>query len=205
MDPEAQEGTGAAASGQLRPAFAGIRAKAGELAVQTSLIVLAVLLALGVEEWREERQMRAYAASAREAVEVELERNRQEFGRTMSGLVDAHTHLRGHLEALRGDPSIASDAISLELSFPQISTAAWQVAQVSRATHYFDHAWMIECARRYNELARYQVVRDRVLAHLGTVAGLDASGDPTAPLRGMQLLSGDLYVLVQMHRSVLAR
>lgn len=111
----------------------------------------------------------------------------------------------GHLEALSGDPSIASDAISLELRSPQISTAAWQVAQVSRATHHFDHAWMIECARGYNELARYQVVRDRVLAHLGTVAGLDASGDPTAPLGGMPLLAGDLYVLVQMHRSVLAR
>lgn len=55
------------------------RWKLAELATEALMVVFAVLVALGVEEWREERQLRAFADRARMAVDLELEQNLDEF------------------------------------------------------------------------------------------------------------------------------
>lgn len=49
------------------------------------MVVFAVLAALGVEQWREDRQLQRFAEGAREAVDLEIRQNLEEFRRTRVG------------------------------------------------------------------------------------------------------------------------
>ena len=64
----------------------GTRWNLAEMATEALMVVFAVLVAFGVEEWREERQLRQFAEVARAAVELELEENLDEFKSTQASL-----------------------------------------------------------------------------------------------------------------------
>ena len=98
-----------------------LRTRLPELALEAVMIVFAVLVALGFEEWRDERQMQEFADRARAAVLAEIRANLDEFRNTGPGLSE---RVDGLGEVVReGDPSLLVDGISLTL--PDISTAAW--------------------------------------------------------------------------------
>jgi len=62
--------------------------KLPELALEAVMVVFAVLVALGVEEWSDERQMREFADRARAGVIVEMRANLDEFQETGPNLAD---------------------------------------------------------------------------------------------------------------------
>ena len=150
-------------SGTLRGSLAalagrGARWNLAEMATESVMVVFAVLIAFGVEEWREERQLRQFAAVARAAVELEIEENLDEFTATEEALRSL-TVLVG--EVIRADNE--SDAVFDEFEFPPMrlpdtSSAAWSAAQASEAAPYFDYGWIIRVAQAYDILDAYQPV-----------------------------------------------
>ena len=65
-----------------------VRWRLAELATEAMMVVFAVLVALGVEEWRQERQLRAFADRARAAVDLEIEQNLEQLRSHASDLVE---------------------------------------------------------------------------------------------------------------------
>ena len=101
-----------------------VRRRLPELAAEALMVVFAVLVALGVEEWREERQLRAFADRARAAVDQEIELNLDEFRSTESNLVEGSetvaTVLRALLE-VRDSGESGSVEHSFTFSEPEIT------------------------------------------------------------------------------------
>ena len=185
-----------------------VRWKLAELATEALLVVFAVLVALGVEEWPEERQLRAFAARARAAVDQEIEQNLAEFRSVGPELIVGRDRVRSTLQTLR-DAQEARDrgesgsaSLSFDFDLPDISTAAWRVAQASHAAPYFDYDWVIERARHYDGLETYLDVRDEVFDEISSlIAGFggDLDGDVVMVV---QRLYGRLEVLVQLHEGL---
>ena len=180
-----------------------VRWRLAELATEAAMVVFAVLVALGVEQWREERQLRAFADRARAAVDLEIQQNLDEFRRTGTGLTDGRertgTALRALLQVQRGEMVSGSVELDLGLDLPDISTAAWRVAQASQAAPYFDYDWVIERARLYDDIERYLDVTDEVMRDLSALAGSMVAQDVDTSVAALQPLFGRLEILGQVH------
>ena len=182
-----------------------VRWKLAELATEALMVVFAVLVALGVEEWRDERQLREFADRARAAVDQEIEQNLAEFRSEGPSLIDGRDSMRSMLQTLR-DAQEARDrgesgnaTANFAFDFPDISTAAWRVAQTSQAAPYFDYDWVIERARHYDGLETYLDLRDEVVDE---ISSLIASRDMDASAVVVRRLYGRLEVLVQLHEGL---
>ena len=104
-----------------------MKKRMGDLAVEAAMVVFAVLVALAVEEWREERQLQDFAARAEAAVMAEIQANRDELRQTGPTIRRSHERVgealeTGSIDALQGD---------LEFELPDISSAAWAAASAS--------------------------------------------------------------------------
>ena len=183
-----------------------VRWRLAELATEAAMVVFAVLVALGVEQWREERQLRAFADRARNAVDLEIRQNLDEFRKTGPGLAEgreqSETALQALLRVQRGETVSGSVELNLGLELPDISTAAWRVAQTSQAAPYFDYDWVIDRARQYDGLERYMDVTDEVMRDLSALAGSSVAQDVDATVAALQRLFGRLEVLVQVHANL---
>lgn len=102
-----------------------LRWKLAEIAIEAVMIVFAVLLALGFEEWRDEQQLRQLADRARVAVDVELQQNLTEFGLAEASLIDGReviaNALQGVIAMQRGTPDASDEPLGFTLGFPEVS------------------------------------------------------------------------------------
>ena len=189
-----------------------VRRRLPELATEALMVVFAVLVALGVEEWREERQLRAFADRARAAVDLEIEQNLDEFRSDGPDLIDGRDHvgstwrkLREAQETLDPDEEGGVD-FSFSFDFPDISTAAWRVAQSSQAAPYFDYDWVIERARQYDGFETYLDTRDQVLDAMSALfmgeRGFMGDRGLDQAVVAFQRLYGRLEILVQLHEAL---
>ena len=169
-----------------------LRTRLPELALEAVMIVFAVLVALGFEEGRDERQMQEFADRARAAVLAEIGANLEEFRDTGSGLSE---RVDGLGEVVReGDPSLLVDGISLSL--PDVSTAAWGAALASQATPYLDYDWVIRVSRAYEVSDVYSTIADGLIDALSPVIG----GKPT--IEEINSVYGRLIILASVHQEV---
>lgn len=182
-----------------------VRRKLAELATQALMVVFAVVGALGAEEWREARQLRTFAERARVAVDLEIERNLAEFRRSAPAVVEKRDQMQSALQELlklqRDEPASGVE-LTFEWDLPDVSTAAWRVAQASQAAPYFDYDWMLDRARDYDRLARYLGLLDDAMQDLSALSGSAAANDLDEIVSGVQQLFGRLDVLVQLHEGL---
>ena len=184
-----------------------LRWKLAEIAIEAVMIVFAVLLALGFEEWREERQLHTLADRARVAVDLEIEHNLTEFERAEPSLIDGREEIATALQELsaiqRGTPPSTDFGLGFVLGFPEVSTAAWRVAQVSQAATYLDYDWLVGRAREYDQLEQYLDFQDQVVTAVGSVAAI---GDPYEDMDGvitaLRQVYGHLDIVLQLHASL---
>ena len=176
-----------------------------DLSVQAILIVFAVLLALGAEEWWDERELLGRAAEARLAVEAEIEGNLRELEAAEAGLtagIAAVDELVGMLRQGQRDgvgiEVFGESLVELDLPYPRISTAAWRVAQTSRAAPYLEYGWLIERATLYDSFERYAMVWDWIVEDAANVTGI-AEDDMDVALAKARTLQGHLVVLGRIH------
>ena len=129
----------------------------GAMAAEALMVVFAVLVAFGVEEWREERQLRQFAASARAAIELEMQENLDEFRSSQPSLRSLLQRIAVFVQAEdESDPVFGDRSFEISLSLPNVSSAAWRTAQTSEAAPYFDYDWIIQVSQVYDILAAYE-------------------------------------------------
>jgi hypothetical protein len=177
------------------PGAGSLRSKLPELVVEAAMVVFAVLVALGVEEWREERQMREFAGRAQSAVLAEVRANLEEFQATGPGLDSTLTALGRFMRD--DDVSILPGGVGLVL--PDFSSAAWHAAEVSQAATYLDYEWVIRVSRAYEVYDTYSRVSNDILDDLSTVIGRMPTVD------GVRAMYGRLIILTEIHRQVQER
>lgn len=129
-------------TGALRSALARLRRKLADIAIEAVLIVFAVLVALGVGEWHEERQLHRLPDRVRVAVDLENKRNPTELAHAQASLIAAREKIanifKGLIEAQRGTLRDTSPDQEFALEFLAVSAAAWRVAQAGQAVPYLD-------------------------------------------------------------------
>ena len=180
------------------------RSRLAELATESLMVVFAVLVALGVEEWREERRLRQFADVARAAVELELRENLDEFREAEPGLAEATELFQRVLQAeSEDDPIFADREVTFSLPLPEISSAAWRAAQASQASPYFDYHWVIRISRVYDVHALYEQARGQLLGDMSLL--LATMSSDTSPLEikdELRLVYGRLLLLHQVNAAV---
>jgi hypothetical protein len=135
-----------------------LRQKVPQLALEAASVVFAVLVALAVDEWREDRQNRELAERALVAVVAEIEGNRDEL---MSSL-EANRALADVVTEAAGD-SVLPDDFNVNYEYSLLSTAAWETAQVSRATQFLPLERVQRLARLYNLQELFEVSQGGVM------------------------------------------
>ena len=94
--------------------------------------------------------------------------------------------------------------LAFGLSFPEVSTAAWRVAQVSQAAPYIDYDWLVQRARQYDALERLSGLPRQVIAAVGDVVAAtgDDDEDVDDAIVALRQVYGRLGILLQLHASL---
>lgn len=151
--------------------------------------MFSVLLALVVDEWREDRENRALAGRAIGAVLDELDANREELGvsrenqRAMLALVDS-------VVGAGDDAPEGSFGVDYELAI--LSDAAWETAQATQAIHYMDFDQATRLSRLYQLQRVYQASQERVVERIATIDAV------TEPLDVARALAARIRVAVSL-------
>jgi hypothetical protein len=157
-----------------------------EIVIEALFMLVAVVLAFAVEEWREERELDGLAAEARGAILQEVTRNRDELIESKQGTTDATAALEAWLdqaaqvvpstqEAQRAEsaeaalptPALPDPAVNLS-SLALLSSAAWRTAQSTEASRRMDYAWMLQISQTYELQAMYQDAQSATIDALVT-------------------------------------
>ncbi len=179
-----------------------LRRKLPEIVLEAAMVVFAVLAAFGVEEWREQRRLREFAAVARSAVETEIAENLEQFRAAAPALTELKELLDRVLLAADEGRSVPFE---LGMRLPAVSIAAWRAAQGSPGAPHFEHGWVIRVSRVYEGYEEYAVLRrlvvedyTRILAHRRAFPEME----PAGWIELLEPLSGRLFMLEEMHRGV---
>jgi hypothetical protein len=178
---------------RLRRAGARIRPKLPEILIEATSVVFAVLLALAVDEYRQDRENAGRAARARESILAELRTNRELLRRSLASN-------RKALAAIAPDDQLGpgSDTkLELGLVWYGLSSAAWQSAQNTQTMHFMDHHWLIKTASVYETQLMYGRHQEDLFRHIG--------GAITEPDKrnGARAVRGRLYMLLQVAESLI--
>jgi hypothetical protein len=145
-----------------------LRQKAVRLFVEVVSVIFAVLVALAVDELRQDHAQRQQAEAARTAVLAEVHSNLDELRRTRPSLDSLETRLAGIRDSPEGGRSPRGDSLRLDL--PEFSDAAWRTAQMTQATAHLPLPWLIRVSRAYETQGLYESLRTDVIRTFGSVA-----------------------------------
>ena len=166
-----------------------LRQRAARILVEVVSVVFAVLVALAVDEWRQDRQVRHDAEAAKAAILAELRANDAELVRTGPSVDSLAARLAVLRERIRAGSRSTTGSLNVQL--PDFSDAAWRTAQMTRATTHLDLAWLIRVAKAYEAQSLYTDLRNDVVH---TFAGINGDESTSALTR----LAGQLGVLQQL-------
>ena len=122
---------------------------------EAALIVLSVVLALAVDEWRETRQRHERVRTALVSIRAELTENRRAIakaGAYHQALADTLFALARAGAATPGDGLFSSGIIAPA----EIVSTAWQSAQVIGATADMPYPTVLALSQAYHEQAGYE-------------------------------------------------
>ena len=159
---------------------ARIAARLPEILIEALFVLIAVLLAFLVEEWREERELDRIAEEARLAIVQELRHNHDELLESRQDITDAIAALES---ALAAEPP-ALDGVTSDFEIALLSTAAWRSAQSMEAARRMDHTWMLTVARAYELQTLYEQAQWAALDANMTFSAADGDAERAAAARG---------------------
>lgn len=188
--------TTAAPAATSRPRLASrVRERLPEILIEAFFVLVAVVLAFAVDQWREERELAGRALEARRAIVAELASNREE-------LRDARRELDTALAALAAaqsavpEPSAAPARreLAVNLSLALLSSAAWRTAQATEASRRLDYAWLLSVSRVYELQAMYLDAQWAAVMRLSSLAptGEQTSADVARTIQGRVKLASTL-------------
>ncbi len=177
--------------------------KLPELALEAGMVVLAVLAALGVEEWREVKQQEELADRAMAVVVAEIQSNIDELEENRA----ANAELLEKVVAADRAGELPDD-FNLTFEYSLISTSAWETAQVTQATHFMPIDRVQSLAKLYGLQELFEAAQSEVLDfifNVGPIAREDPNRIP-GMLRGpLSQAVGMETVLVEAYDSLLVR
>jgi hypothetical protein len=161
-----------------RPSFGErLTEKLPEMMIEAASVVIALLLALALNGWNEDRQMRERADTARTAILTELRSNKQEID-------DARPKLKEIVDRLNvagGDDVPETHELQVNLGISLLSAAAWHAALATQASQEIDFAWMTRVAKVYEVQENYLRVQGVAVDQLTTIpADRNVSGKQIA-------------------------
>jgi len=165
------------------------------------MVVFAVIVALGVDEWREDRSNADLADRALAGVVAEVRSNRDELLSSQESNQELLTTVRN-----AAADTVLPDDFSVNYEYSLISSSAWETAQVTRATQYMTLDQVQQLARLYGLQGLFQRSQDQVMdmiMTMGEVADRDPESIPRllrGPLTNAVGLQG---LLVQVYDSTL--
>jgi hypothetical protein len=177
----------------LRRVGARIRPKLPEILIEATSVVCAVLLALAVDEYRQDRENASRAARARESIMAELRTNRELLRRSLASN-------RKALAAIAPDEKLGPGSetrLELGLVWYGLSSAAWQSAQNTQTMHFMDHNWLIKTAGLYETQLMYGRHQEDLFRHIGGAITEPDKRDAARAVRGR------LYMLLQVAESLI--
>lgn len=159
-------------------------------------MVFAVLLALAVNEWRDNRANTALAARARAAVIEELRANAAELDRVRDTNEALREQLETALPALRSGDTTKFD---ITYSVALLSSSAWHAAQVTQAVHFMDFEWVARVSKAYDLQEFYVDNQAALVDRIGSMGELAEASGP-APMATAVL--GHLRVVINMRAAL---
>jgi len=176
-----------------------IRQKLPGLLVEALSVVFAVLVALAVDEWRDDRENLELADRALAGLTAEIGNNLSELDGTRA----ANEAMLAQLGAALTEAG--EQRLGVEFEYTQLSQAAWQTSQVTQAIHFVDYEAVQRVARLY-DLQELFIENQRALVDLigGVAGGVDPS-DVIYRLRGRLAVVMELEAgLAKSYREVLS-
>ena len=149
-----------------------LREKLPEILIEAGSVVIALLLALAINAWNQDRELRERADTARAGILAELRTNRDD-------LDAARPKLREIVDSLRD--KLAKDApepheVTVLLGVTQLSSAAWRAALATDAMRTVDFAWISEVARVYEVQDEYLRLQQNALDQISSIPADPALG-----------------------------
>lgn len=128
------------------------------------LIVLSVLLALGVDEWRDSHDRSARAVVALTSIEAEVRDNL----RSVEAARANHLLMRDSLERYAAARQPLPARIYLHGIFnpAAIQATSWESARETGATSEFPYELLVELSRTYDTQGRYRTLGDALVQDL---------------------------------------
>ena len=152
-----------------------LRDKLPELLLEALSVVFAVIVALGVDEWWEDRENLEMAGRALDAIVVEVQDNRNE-------LLEARDDNQALLEraARVASADTVGEDLTLGYQYALLSEAGWETARVTQATHFMPMPTVQRITQVYAMQQLFQTSQDQVL-------GVILSESPSDPASALQL------------------
>ena len=165
------------------------------LLAESVFIVIAVLVALAVDEWWEELENEELADRALSAIVEEIRRNRAEL-EPSSSTAPYDQQMLALQQALDAyGEGRTPDGLGVTWDVGVLSSAAWSTAQVTRATQFLPIRQVVDIAQLYELQAQYAARQDALVA---LISELDAhmAEDPE---RALKILRGRFGLALQLH------
>ena len=160
------------------------------LAVQAISVVFAVLVALAVDEWWEDRENVELARRAMAGILQEIKANRDE----LLDSSEKNDSLRARLEAALSQESYSED-LEVTFSFSLLSSAAWETAKVTRAVHFMDYERVTRLSRLYHLQDLYDRTQGEFVAEIGALG--EAADDNIPGVLGALRQRLDVVITLQ--------
>ena len=168
-----------------------LKAKGPEVFLEALFVVFAVLVALAVDEWAQDRELRERAEQARSAVISELTRNQEELAGGSESTVAMLGSITEALERIRAGEELEGLGVSGEL--PDFTDAAWEVALVTGAVARMDYDWVLETARVYELQDLVWELQTEFVSYFAQVAVRRPGEEPFTKLQGQLAMLASLH------------
>ena len=145
-----------------------LRKKIPEIILEAVSIIFAVLLALAVNEWREDRQNTKLAERAQQGVLKEIASNHTELVANRADNVTMLDSLNAGLARIKLE---AGGRLSVEFSLSLLSSSAWKAAQATLAIHFLSFEWVERISKLYGLQELYERHQADLVGTIATAGG----------------------------------
>ncbi|MCB1037785.1 MAG: hypothetical protein KDD47_28385 [Acidobacteria bacterium] len=168
------------------------------LLLEAFSVVLAVLLALAVDEWREERADSALGKLAEERITTEIRANLEE----LSASAARHDEILAGLD--RSLAEVPAEGSQLELavnfSIAVLSSSAWETSRATQAVNHMDFDRVLRIARVYDLQDLYLEAQREVVRHISALG----SGGGLSPQEILRGLRGRISTVQELEQGLLS-
>lgn len=141
------------------------RERWAEIALESVLIVFAVLLALALDEWREHRQRSELAGRVQHGVVLELARNLEELEAALNDNRILLADLERQLDSIAAD---SSASLTFSMNVAELSSAAFGTMRMTEVAPFMEFDWIARSARAYDRQEFFAELQLQLLDVLAT-------------------------------------